>query len=91
MFLGDLQGDEHQRPGQEPEVGDADFTEPQVPLAPKVFELDEVFVEELPFKFPRLLGRIPGQEQAATATGMAMKVRIMVGKAAASQPSLEDT
>lgn len=63
MLLGNLQGDQHQRPGQEPEVGDADFTEPQVTLAPQVFELDEVFVKEFPFKFPRLLGRIPGQEQ----------------------------
>ena len=69
VLLGDLEGDEHQGPGQEPEVGDADFAEPQVPLAPQVLELHEVLVKELPLEFPGLVGRVPGKGQGRDGYG----------------------
>lgn len=69
MLLSDLEGDEHQGSGQEPEVGDADFAEPQVPLAPQVLELHEVLVKELPLEFPGLVGRVPGKGQGRDGYG----------------------
>ena len=69
MFLGDLEGDEHQGSGQEPEVGNTDFAEPQIPLAPEILELHEMFVKELPFEFSGLVGRIPREVKGRNGYG----------------------